>query len=515
VQYIDAKLMTVLLLALPISAGLAAWLAARYRRSMVRLMRNLPAPARDAASGAPERGRDMPGRAHAFDLVSNRRRQWRLAAVLVLISLAIGLSASGFHLWVVDPDAGFGWRRWLVLGLVNSWPLCVLVALLWRWSFWRTALSVLAYLALMVVVVMWASNEAQSIVGVAVWLASTVVVPVFALGCLGVSGRIRAIAPLLFAPVALLMAASILGLELAALWVDAPPPALLTVVHAIGAVPTLILFVVAPWLIAAVPAILLLRALARRYRAKRFSELGFLVGSYWLVVLTTLALPATHSVGLAAFGLLAATLWVPMGFALARPWLRPAPAVPTLLVLRVFQRDAEVQALFDRVTERWRVSGNTILIAGTDLVSHTLDADDLFTYLSGRLAERFIATPQDVATRLDAFDLAPDHDGRFRINECYCTDASWQAALRALVSRADHVLMDLRNFAAHNAGCRFELNELAGAAHLRRIVILHDQRTDRATAQADLGAVAGHITWIDMSDGRPPGAAILRALAER
>jgi hypothetical protein len=269
VQNIDAKLMTVLLLALPISAALAAWLAARYRRSMVRLMRDLPAPERNSVPGA-EGGQQEPPRPHAFNLSANRRRQWRLAVVLVLISLAIGLSASAFHLWVVDSEAGFGWRRWLVLGLVNSWPLCVLVALLWRGSFWRTALSVLAYLALMVVVVMWASNEAQSVVGVAVWLASTVAVPMFALGCLGVSGRIRAIAPLLFAPVALLMTASILGLELAALWVDAPPPALLTVVHAIGAVPTLILFVVAPWLIAAVPAVLLLRALARRYRAQTF-----------------------------------------------------------------------------------------------------------------------------------------------------------------------------------------------------------------------------------------------------
>jgi hypothetical protein len=514
VQYIDAKLMSVLLLALPISAALAAWLASRYRRSMVRLMRDLPAPAQDAAPAAPVDGNPAAHGAHDFDLAANGQRQWRLAAVLALISIAIGLSASVFHLLVADPAAGFGWRRWLVLGMVNSWPMCVLVALLWRWSFGRTALAVLAYLALMVLVVMWASNDAQSVLGVIVWLGGTVLVPVFALLCLGVSGRIRAIAPLLFAPVALLLFASILGLELAAVWVDAPPTALLVVVHAIGAGPTLALFVVAPWLLAVVPAILLLRALARRYRAKTFSELAFLVGSYWLVVLTTLVLPATHSVGLTAFGLLAAILWVQIIFAAARSWLRPAAQVPTLLVLRVFQRDAEVQALFNRVTERWRTSGNTILIAGTDLISHTLDADDLFTYLSGRLAERFIATPQDVPARLDAFDLAPDHDGRFRINECYCTDASWQAALRALVARADHVLMDLRNFAAHNAGCRFELGVLAVATHLRRIVILHDQRTDRTTAQADLGATAQHITWIDMSDGRPPGAAILSALAD-
>ena len=61
---------------------------------------------------------------------------------------------------------------------------------------------------------------------------------------------------------------------------------------------------------------------------------------------------------------------------------------PTLLVLRVFQRDAQVQALFDDVVERWRLTGNTVLIAGTDLVERTLDAGDLFTFVDGRLGER-------------------------------------------------------------------------------------------------------------------------------
>jgi hypothetical protein len=49
--------------------------------------------------------------------------------------------------------------------------------------------------------------------------------------------------------------------------------------------------------------------------------------------------------------------------------------------------------MFDRVIERWRLTGNTVLIAGTDLISRTLDPDDLFTFLNGRLGERFIASP--------------------------------------------------------------------------------------------------------------------------
>jgi hypothetical protein len=114
---------------------------------------------------------------------------------------------------------------------------------------------------------------------------------------------------------------------------------------------------------------------------------------------------------------------------------------PTLLVLRVFQRDKEVQSLFDHVVERWRLSGNTVMIAGTDLADRTLDADDIFQFLDRRLAERFIVSPADVARRVAAFDMAADMDGRYRVNECYCHDTTWQDALAALLRQSDVVLM--------------------------------------------------------------------------
>ena len=52
-------------------------------------------------------------------------------------------------------------------------------------------------------------------------------------------------------------------------------------------------------------------------------------------------------------------------------------------------------------------------------------------------------------------------DSRFRVNECYCAEATWQHALTALVERSDVVLMDLRGFQARDAGCRHELEVLA------------------------------------------------------
>jgi hypothetical protein len=128
----------------------------------------------------------------------------------------------------------------------------------------------------------------------------------------------------------------------------------------------------------------------------------------------------------------------------------------------------------------------------------TLDADDLFAFLNGRLAQRFIARDEEIPLRLGEFDLKPDPDGRYRVNECYCYDHTWQAALRALVQQADAVLMDLRGFRPENRGCRYELGVLAGAAHVGRVVLLHDATTAREVAEADLaGPPPDRFVWLE------------------
>ncbi len=148
--------------------------------------------------------------------------------------------------------------------------------------------------------------------------------------------------------------------------------------------------------------------------------------------------------------------------------------------------------------ERWRLTGNSVLIAGTDLISRTLDPDDLFTYLSGHLADRFVADAANLSRHLAQLDLRPDPDGRYRVNEMYCFDTTWQAALAALVAHAHVVLMDLRGFQARNLGCRHELSVLAQACDLQRVVVLYDAGTARQVAESDIGeAPAGRFVWLD------------------
>ena len=262
------------------------------------------------------------------------------------------------------------------------------------------------------------------------------------------------------------------------------------------------LFVLLPWVLVWWPARVLGRALGRAYSRKWFSDLLGMYAAVWAFALTDRALTvAIQSNGSAsAMAMYLPLLWIPIvmwSAARSRP-ITEWP--PTLLVLRVFQQDAQARFLFDHVVERWRLSGNTVMIAGTDLVDRTLDADDIFQFLDKKLAQRFIVSPADVTRRIDAFDMTADVDGRFRVNECYCHDTIWQDALQALVRHSDVVLMDLRGFQSHNAGCRYELATLAHASRTLRVVVLVDGRTDRRAAQeAVVSGRSDRFTWIECS----------------
>jgi hypothetical protein len=295
--------------------------------------------------------------------------------------------------------------------------------------------------------------------------------------------------------------ASQTGLDLIAVIIKDPPEWFHALTDVYGAYSTMALFALAPWLVAWWPLKWLGKLLAQAYARKALSELMVLFTAVWGIAQLVQALSAASDLGLGGIVMLAPLAWIPVVMAIVGLSRRNRSGrPPTLLVLRVFQHDRRIQALFDHVIERWRLTGNTVLIAGTDLVERTLDADDLFTFIDGRLAARFIRSPADVAPRLAEFDLFPDLEGRYRVNECYCHDTTWQQALDALVGRSDVVLMDLRSFKAHNEGCRHELGVLARASSIARVVVLTDGDTDRAAAlAATAGAPPERFVWLDTS----------------
>jgi hypothetical protein len=450
------------------------------------------------------------------DFTANQRATIRLMLGLGAISLLIALTQSALALRFVYTDRALSLNRLLLLGAIYAWPMVLAWGLVRRWSWLRILGGIALYMLAMLLLVMLRSTAAQSLASVSGWLFSQVAIPMTITLLIGASGRIRAVGPYLLPPTLLLAGSSVLTLQVMAEGVQNPPPWLSSMVGTLGAYPSLLLFALGPWLLLAWPVFRLGKWLAGAYRAKRFSDLTYLISIYWFLILFASALSGMESVGWLAFVQLLAWFWIPISLFCLRAHLQPPPGPPTLLVLRVFQHDALVERLFDQVIERWRLTGNTVLIAGTDLLSRTLDPDDLFVYLNGALAQRFIATPVQVAERIAGFDWLPDPDGRYRINECYCFDSTWQMALQALAARADVVLMDLRGFRPENHGCRYELRVLATASHLRRVVVLHDRDTDRPVAESDIGpTVAGRFQWLaaDRMDGAMAGR-VLAALFE-
>jgi hypothetical protein len=219
----------------------------------------------------------------------------------------------------------------------------------------------------------------------------------------------------------------------------------------------------------------------RAYRRKSISDQSLGVDAQWLVFavfyagLLAYAGPAWAAAPLAAF-LAARSLLV--------AWQNSASArreshAATLLVLRVFSLGPQSEALFDALTRRWRYAGSVILIAGPDLALSTLAPRQFLAFLSGRLQRLFVRSEADIDSALARLDRRPDADGRFRINDFFCTTDTWQATLVRLLAQTDVVLMDLRNFRAMNAGCIFEVRTLLQTMPLARLVFVVDDTTDR------------------------------------
>ena len=229
----------------------------------------------------------------------------------------------------------------------------------------------------------------------------------------------------------------------------------------------------------------MLLRLAWRYTAKRFSELQLALGAYWalitafalaIVLLLSFEERTAHSMewlGLAILLLWQLWRWLQR----AALWLalrRPAPLLGALLLLRVFKPSERSEAFIDRFLARWRFAGPVWMIAGPDLAGAFLEPDEFFAYLGRRLHERFITNPAELPSQLAAMDNARDPDGRFRVNELFCANTTWQPAVLALIDRASVVLLDLREYTRHRAGTRFELEELLRRAPLHKVLVIVD-----------------------------------------
>lgn len=492
----DGEVLFIAIVAVVLSAIAGRMVATAFRRR-VRTLMSTPSPPLLAPPPIPTLN---PVAATPRTWADNKAAQRRLALVLSVISLLIGVTQAWWELHFVYTETPYGLVKVLVLGIAHAWMIVPILGMLWRWPWLKISLGSLLYACGASGLIWLRSGSEQSLRDVALWQIATVFPMLVALWLAG-AGRARTISPYLLPVFLLLGGASNLGLDrLKAMLTDSAGVSVVSAMAgAMGAYSTVLVFIAAPWLVAVWPALWLSRVIARGYERYLFSEIIYQAAGLWFAALMMASLITTRTAGLFSFTVLGCLLILPIGFMLSGRWLLPGGRPPGLLVLRVFRRDAEVQALYHSVVDRWRSSGTTCLIAGTDLALEMLEPDELFAFTGGRLRERFIATPDDLSKRMAALTDRADLDGRYRVNEFFCFDATWKMALACLVRRSQVVLMDLRQFQKQNEGCLHELRVLSQAAHLARVVVLVDQKTDQATAHQATVVAPTLFHWVDAS----------------
>jgi hypothetical protein len=270
------------------------------------------------------------------------------------------------------------------------------------------------------------------------------------------------------------------------------PIATVSVSIGLGAFGTLLALAAIGFVLFTVLGWLALAWIKRRYQAKKIGDESLTLDAIWLLF------ALTHAMGLAfehplwtlaapaAFGVYKASASIGFSWLAARQ--RPGSEKhPALLLLRSFSIGKDSERLFDAIDKHWRRVGSIQLIAGVDLASRTIEPHEFLDFVSGKLARRFIDSPQAMQRRLEERDLQPDRDLRFRVNDYFCHDDMWRTVLSELVKESDAVMMDLRGFSQQNAGCLFEIHELARRVPLERIVFIVDRRTDEKLLAETLG----------------------------
>jgi hypothetical protein len=229
----------------------------------------------------------------------------------------------------------------------------------------------------------------------------------------------------------------------------------------------------------------------RAYRRKWASDQTLLLLQWWFIaaVFVTLDL-ATQGTSAALRGFACFLVFLLVLLAAAAVARRPSDPPVRLLLLRTFGSRGRSTRLFRDLTKQWRWIGSVELIIAPDLASETLEPDEFLDFIYGRLPQRFVREEESLQERLRTLDLAPDRDGRYRINELLCHDDMWRPAVEALATETDAVLIDLRGFSPGHAGVAYELERLVALVPLSRVVAVVDASTDRETLRLALDRAA-------------------------
>lgn len=169
---------------------------------------------------------------------------------------------------------------------------------------------------------------------------------------------------------------------------------------------------------------------------------------------------------------------------------------PRLLLLRPFRpadRSRHIR-FFRTLQSEWRWFGVVQLISGPDLATETAEPWRVLRYMSDGLGPSCVSTHDGLESAIARFDLAPDRDGRFRVNELFCLDDIWRPAVARLMRDSDVILIDC---SSGGRGLEEEIAFVARSPYLHKAICIFDKHPSRGSL-----AGVGRTLAIDL-DGSP------------
>jgi hypothetical protein len=264
----------------------------------------------------------------------------------------------------------------------------------------------------------------------------------------------------------------------------------------------------APFLLLAIPVGLLawkrMHAMAETYAMKQLSDTLLLSRMWWLMFVAVIGFDLVLNSERSLLVTLASATLAYLAFPLTNRWLFARSGVArgrerprTLLLLRTFGYRARTEKLFKRIGTRWRYFGPLSVIAAPDVFANTIDSGDFLAWLTGRIDESFVRSQTDLERRMSQFDVAPDIDGRYRVNEFCCHDDTWKPTVVSLMDHADVIVMDLRGLTEERSGCAFELEQMKSRVDAGRVVLIVDRKTPSALLVQAGERAHGHVVLIE------------------
>ena len=520
-QFLNVMLMTAIV------APIVLW---RYRRAVLTGMQTAAGQTIALAPALGPRPRVADAAAPTVDAkLAWEARMRRRIFVAVVGALLVPAALLGAHHLVLNDTPVTPANLWLVAGAATLMAV-PMVGVLAAMPFWRTVALGVATMAAFAAIAVAVSLLQRALAGKTPTLdqlfnafvfvqyaAFTLWLPLVLAAALG-ARRFRGVAPFAFAGLLVFAFAPLLGVRVTQALAGfewTARGALAGGIHVGVVVLALPVGLVAWWR---------LKALARSYDAKRFSDAQLLAHSWWLMFVAVHAVEqvSVHpgAAPLVRIAIIDAVAYLLFPFLLshALAWAgrrEPRPPRRMLLVLRVFGDSARTGALFERIASRWQRFGPVTTIAAPDAAADTVDPGDLLRFATGRIADSFVTSKDELVRRLATIDVAPDRDGRYRIDEFCCRDDTWQATVVALIARADAIVMDLRGFTAARRGAEFEIEQLATRASPDRIVLVVDASTDRELVARAAAAGATPMAMMEVRRGsaRQADAAFAALLA--